>query len=88
MKTAVIVTLIVVGAAIVALPALSDAWRAWMMTRLMEHGATSVTLEGRMEDLYRFGCWALGAAMIGVAILSALMPGADVRSSRVTANAV
>jgi hypothetical protein len=66
MKTAVAVTLIVAGAVVVAIPPLSDAWRTLMVTRLMEHGATSVNLEGRLEDLYRCGCWLLGAVMIAV----------------------
>ena len=69
MKTAVAVTLIIGGVFLVAMQALSDAWRTWMMTRLMEHGATAVNLDGRMENLYRFGCWALGAGMIGIALL-------------------
>ena len=46
----------------------------------MEHGATSIDLEGLMEDLYRFGCWALGAGMIGLALVMSLIPGADTRA--------
>ena len=58
-----------------------------MMTRLMEHGATSVNLEGRMEDLYRIGCWAMGAGMIGIGIMNSLLPTAEGRSPRLAAGA-
>jgi hypothetical protein len=76
MKTAVAVTLIIAGVVVVAIPPLSDAWRALLLTRLMEHGATSVNMEGRLEDLYRFGCWLLGAAMITVGVVSSCVPAA------------
>ena len=67
MKTAVVITLIVAGAVLVAIPPLSDAWGAYLMTRVMEHrNGGEVTMGGRLGDWYRFGCWLLGAAMIGV----------------------
>jgi hypothetical protein len=81
MRTAVAITLIIAGVVMVAIPPLSDGWRALLMTRLMEHGATSVNLEGRLEDLYRFGCWLLGAAMIGVGIFAAFASLFAARSS-------
>jgi len=68
MKTAVAITLIIAGVIVVAIPPLSDSWRTLMLTRLMEQGATSVNMEGRLEDLYRFGCWLLGAIMIGIGV--------------------
>jgi len=76
MKIAVAITLIVAGVVVVAIPPLSDAWRTLMVTRLMEQGATSVNLEGRLEGLYRCGCWLLGTVMIVVGV------GASWRSER------
>jgi hypothetical protein len=74
MKPIVAVTLIIGGIFVVALPPLADAWRTWMFTRLMEHGAHSVIIEGDMPNLYRFGCWLLGAAMIAVAVIASRAP--------------
>jgi hypothetical protein len=74
MKTAVVITLIISGVVVVAIPPLSDAWRTLMMTRLMEHGVRSVNMEGRLEDIYRIGCWSLGAAMIGVGFAASFIP--------------
>ena len=81
MKTAVAVTLIIAGVVVVAIPPLSDAWRAHILSRLLEHGATSVNLEGRMEDLYRFGCWLLGTAMIGIGVIASFIPSPQMRAS-------
>jgi hypothetical protein len=72
MKPVVAVILIIGGVIIVALPPLSDAWRTLMSTRVLEHGAHSAFLQGSMENEYCFGCWVLGAAMIGVAIIASL----------------
>jgi hypothetical protein len=74
MRIEIVITFIVGGVIVVALPPLSDAWRAFMVTRLLERGSNSVMLEGRMEDIYRFGCWALGALMIGVAVIGSFVP--------------
>ena len=87
MKTAVAVTLIIAGVVVVAIPPLSDAWRTLMLTRLMEQGATSVNLEGRLEDPYRFGCWLLGAVMIGVGVVASFKPSSELRASRLAASA-
>ena len=72
MKTAVAITLIIAGVVIVAIPPLSDAWNTLMVTRLLEHGAGSVNLAGRLEDTYRLGCWLLGAGMIATGSLFSL----------------
>ena len=65
MKTAVAITLIICGVALVALPPLSDAWQTLLVARLLEHGMNNVDLDGgRMEEPYRFGCWLAGIAMI------------------------
>jgi hypothetical protein len=87
MKTAVAVTLIIAGVVVVAIPPLSDAWRTLMLTRLMEHGATSVNMEGRLEDLYRFGCWLLGVIMIGVGVIASFKPSSEFRSSTLAVSA-
>jgi hypothetical protein len=72
MKASIAVALIIAGAFVVALPPLADAWHSYMLMRLMEHanGPSSVNLAGAMPDLYRAGCWLLGAGMIGVAVIA------------------
>ena len=74
MKVPIAVSLIVGGTFIVAIPPLSDAWHAFLTAQILQHaaGTQSVNLEGGMPDLYRFGCWVLGAAMIGVSIFTSL----------------
>jgi hypothetical protein len=64
MKSTVAITLILAGVFVVALPPLSDAWLALMVTQLLEHGYNNVTLNCQMGDLYRIGCVCLGALMI------------------------
>ena len=65
MKTAVAITLIISGVALVAMPPLSDAWQTLLVARLLEHGMNNVNLNGgRMEEPYRLGCWLAGIAMI------------------------
>ena len=81
MRTAVAVTLIIAGVVVVAIPPLSDAWHTLLVTRLIERGATSVDLVGRLSELYRFGCWLLGAVMIGVGVLASSRPSVEPRAS-------
>lgn len=87
MKTAIAITLIIAGVVVVAIPPLSDAWRTLMLTRLMEAGATSINIEGRIGDLYRIGCWLLGAVMIGVGVATSFMPSPEWRPSGLAATA-
>jgi hypothetical protein len=87
MKSAVAITLIIAGVVVVAMPPLSDAWRTLMFTRLMEHGASSVDMQGQMDDLYRIGCWAFGAAMIAIGIMGSFAPMFESRSSQRLASA-
>jgi hypothetical protein len=73
MKTPVAVTLIIMGALLVMTPALSDCLYQRNLVALMSHpGITSVNLDGKMDDLYRFGCWLTGSIMVGVAVLCSL----------------
>ena len=72
MRTPVVITLIIAGAFVIALPPLSDAWRTMMLTQALTHGANFAPWEGLMDGPYRFGCWLLGAVMIGIAITASL----------------
>ena len=87
MKTAVAVTLIIAGVVLVAIPPLSDAWRTLMLTRLIEQGARSINMEGRLEGLYRFGCFVLGAFMIGVGVVASFKPSTELRSPTLAVSA-
>jgi hypothetical protein len=74
MKTPVAVTLILVGAVLVATPAISDYLYQRSVVELMtKSGATNVGLAGLMTEIYRFGCWLTGSGMILVAVLGSLM---------------
>ena len=73
MKTAVAVTLIIMGAVLVMTPALADFLYQRNVVELMSRsGVTSVTLAGQMSEIYRFGCWLTGSAMVGIAVLCSL----------------
>ena len=74
MKTPIAIVLISLGALLIAIPPLSD-WSIRADTvRLLEKNQqiTSVVLQGRMSETYRFGCWSVGAVMIAVATLASL----------------
>ena len=85
MKTPVAVTLIIMGSVIIITPAISDyLFQVNVVTLLAKTGAPTVTLEGRMSDLYRIGCWAAGLGMVGVAVFCSLVEGhASVRQETV-----
>jgi len=71
MKTAIIITLIICGVIVVAIPALSHAWDSFMITMTLTHltqPGSSVNIQ-EIPEPYQFGCWALGAAMIAVAVV-------------------
>lgn len=70
MKTPVAITLIIIGALLVMTPVVSDYLYQRALVELMSHpGITSVNLDGKMGDLYRIGCWAMGGVMILIAIM-------------------
>ena len=73
MKSAVAITLIICGTFIVVIPPISDFLRTLVVARLMENiHPVSINLTGEMSDSYRFGCWLLGAMMIGIGVLASL----------------
>jgi hypothetical protein len=74
MKSSVAITLIISGTAVVALPVLSTAWRAYLQSQAITQGASLAPWEGDIGDLYRIACWLLGAAMIVVGIVPSFAP--------------
>ena len=76
MKTPIAITLIIMGALIVIAPVVSDYLFQRNLVELMSRpGITSVNLDGKMTDLYRIGCWAMGGVMILVAVAFSLPMG-------------
>ncbi len=72
MKKEFAIALLVCGTALVALPAISDYMHARLVVALMrDGGVTSVNLAGRMEELYRLGCYLAGIVMVVVAVAGA-----------------
>ena len=71
MKTAVAVTLIIVGGLLILGPLLSNHLaRTQIVAVMKEQGLTSVNLQpAAMSSNYRFGCWFAGSAMIAAAVL-------------------
>jgi len=74
MKTPVAVTLIIAGALIIITPAISDYLYERNIVALLTHGFNSVTLDGKMGDLYRIGCWLAGGFMVAFAVIFSLRP--------------
>jgi hypothetical protein len=69
MKTAIAVTLIVMGGFLVMTPAVSDLfYQRNVVTLMSQPGINRVTLDGRMGEAYRFACWLTGSVMIGAAV--------------------
>ena len=69
MKTAVAITLIISGAFLLAVPAISDHfYRAQVAQVLVERDGGSISLSPTMTGTYRFGCWLTGTAMAVAAI--------------------
>jgi hypothetical protein len=74
-KPSIVIALIIVGGLLVVAPAVSDYFYRADLVRIMQHpGTVQVNLEGKMEDLYRVGCYALGCAMIVIAVRLAIVP--------------
>ena len=89
MKTSIAITLIVTGVLLVMTPALSDYWYQRNVVALLSQPAVNrVTLEGKMEDTYRLGCWFTGSAMVGVAVLCSISRKRGVPEESLTATAV
>ena len=75
MKTPVAVTLIIMGALLVITPAIADFFYQRNIVALMARsGVPGATLAGQMSEIYRFGCWLTGSAMIGIAVLFSRFP--------------
>ena len=73
MKTPIAVTLIIMGALLIMTPVLADfLYQRNVVALMARSGVTSVTLAGQMSELYRFGCWLTGSAMVGIAVLCSL----------------
>lgn len=72
MKTPIAVVLIIMGGLIVMTPAVSDYFYQQNLVAVLNHGAASVNLDGKMGDLYRILCWSLGGGMIAISILFSL----------------
>jgi hypothetical protein len=75
MKTAVAITLIICGVVVIAIPALWHAWDSLMVSVTMTHltqPGSSVNF-GEAPELYQLACWMLGAAMIGVSVVSSII---------------
>ena len=87
MKTPVAVTLIIMGALIMVTPAISDyLFQLNVVTLLIKTGAANVNLDGKMSDLYRIGCWAVGLGMVGVAVMCSLFEGQTATRSETVAS--
>lgn len=70
MKTPVAITLIIVGALLIMVPAQSDyMYQRNVVELLSKSNVSNVSLIGQMSELYRLGCWATGTGMIAISIL-------------------
>ena len=78
MKTPVAVTLIIMGALLVMVPALADYTHQRNVVELLSKtNVTSVNLIGQMSDEYRFGCWLTGTGMIVISVLRSLVKNSE-----------
>jgi hypothetical protein len=73
MRTAVVVTLIVVGALLIITPVVADLFHEANLVRLFqEPSAANRTFTGEgISETYSLGCWFTGTIMIAVSILLA-----------------
>ena len=73
MKSAIAITLIIVGALLIMTPVLADYLHESNVVALLSRdNVRQVTLNGQMGDMYRLGCWLTGSAMIVVAVRAGL----------------
>ncbi len=69
MKTPIGITLIIAGAVLILAPVVSDQLHEARVSELIARpGTTSVRLDNPLGELYPFGCWLTGSAMIGMAV--------------------
>lgn len=69
MKTPIAATLVIVGGLLVLAPIFSDyLQREQVVEAMSKPGVTSVSLGPQLTELYRFGCWLTGTAMVAAAI--------------------
>jgi len=85
MNTPVAVTLIIMGGLMVMTPAVSDYFYQQNLVAVLNHGAASVNLDGKMGDLYRILCWSLGGGMIVLATVCSLFAGQAEQPENLTA---
>ncbi len=82
MKPLVAVTLIIMGALLIMVPAQADYMHARNVVELLSKtNVTSVSLIREMSREYRFGCWLTGSGMIAIAILCSLLKNSSSASS-------
>jgi hypothetical protein len=71
MKASIAITLIIMGSFLIAAPILADyLQRAQVVELLRGAGAERVSLGAELSEAYRFGCWMVGALMVGAAIFA------------------
>jgi len=77
MKIEIALALIICGTILIAVPPASDYLHNQQVVQVMvgKPEATSVVIGENMSQEYRLGCWFVGAAMIGVAVLASLVAG-------------
>ena len=70
MKSSVAITLIIAGVCLIAAPIIADYLHtAQVAAALGKTGVTSVQLHYSLSSEYRFGCWAIGSAIIIAAVV-------------------
>jgi len=87
MKPSVAITLIIMGAVLIAVPPLITAWQAYCDAQALIHGAQLALWVGDIGDLYRFACWLPGIAMIAIGIRFSLPPFSAINLGRLSASA-
>jgi hypothetical protein len=86
MRPSVAITLIIMGAALIAVPPLTTAWRGYCQAQALSHGGMLGIGEGDIGDLYRFVCWLSGVLMIIIGIKFSLPPFSTGNGSQLSAS--
>ncbi len=68
MKTPIGITLIIAGAVLILAPVVSDQLHEARFAQLIARPDSPVRLDNPLSELYSFGCWLTGSAMIGMAV--------------------
>ncbi len=71
MKSSVLITLFIVGLAIIAIPPLFNYLHTQQVVDLLKEGANRVNLGGAVSSEYSFACWVAGAVVILTGIVGA-----------------